>query len=219
LTVNYCEACETKVCTLCKQEKPRNGFHKDARLSTGLKSECKSCARAKRAESLSRDRDSLTQARLKQLLSYDAASGVFTRVAHVANQPAGVEATSLHPSGYVYIAVDGRGYRAHRLAWLYVYGGWPIAAIDHINRDRADNRLANLRLATASQNTQNSSRPNQSGLRGVSGNHGKWAARITIHQKTMSLGTYATKEEAHEAYRAAASRVHTHNPHAHGGQR
>lgn len=113
---------------------------------------------------------------------------------------------------YRYIQLSGRKYQAHRLAWLYVHGEWPSSAIDHINGNGLDNRIANLRLATPSQNRANSrlDARNTSGAKGVSWNSRelKWQVFIGIEGKNKSLGLFSDKEAAAEAYRRAATARH-----------
>lgn len=113
------------------------------------------------------------------------------------------------PSGYVLINIDGRLFRAHRLAWFYVYGEWPVADVDHINRGRADNRIVNLREASRSQNLANKrcDERNKSGSKGVSWDkeRGLWAAFIKKDKKSRFLGRYKTKQEASAAYWQAAT--------------
>lgn len=114
----------------------------------------------------------LTAARLRELLHYDPETGIFTRRGGVkgfgAESPVGGPDTY----GYTRIGVDRRRHRAHRLAWLYVYGRWPIGDIDHINGDRTCNVLSNLRECTRSDNLLNRRSPtpriNKSGYLGVS---------------------------------------------------
>jgi hypothetical protein len=98
----------------------------------------------------------LTAERLRELLHYDPDTGVFTWL-RVKGRRVRVGALSgkANGGGYFQIGVDGRIYYAHRLAWLYVHGEWPVASIDHVNCDRCDNRLANLRPATKAQNAAN----------------------------------------------------------------
>jgi hypothetical protein len=67
-------------------------------------------------------------------------------------------------TGYIYIEIDGKSYSAHRLAWFYVTGTFPKKQIDHINRNRSDNRYENLREATNSQNKANSIHTNKNGM-------------------------------------------------------
>ena len=116
--------------------------------------------------------------------------------------------------GYVYIEYKGKCYPAHRLAWFYVNKEFPIEQIDHINGDRSDNRIGNLRAATNSQNRANSKTTNQYGLKGVrklpwvKEIRKCWQAQITHNKKTIYLGCYHTKEEAHNAYVIAAKNLH-----------
>ena len=107
-----------------------------------------------------------------------------------------------------------RVYYVHRLVWLYVHGEWPEHAIDHINGDPTDNRIANLREADAPRNGQNRPRQanNRSGFKGIYLKNAKlskpWTAEIAAHGKRHRLGYFATPEEAHEAYKEAAARLH-----------
>ena len=108
---------------------------------------------------------------LRRLLSYDPKTGDFRwRVSRGGGVRAGDLAGTLHSGGYWQIYVNNRLYLAHRLAWLYVYGKWPDKGIDHKNGIRTDNRICNLREATASQNGANKGRltRNTSGFKGVS---------------------------------------------------
>ena len=158
-----------------------------------------------------------------QKLAYDPESGVIRWI----NSPAGwieggAEAGSIHKaSGYRHIGLGGKKYRAHRLAWLLHHRQWPTAEIDHINGDRLDNRMANLRLATYAQNQQNRSRDkrNKSGFTGVSWDRGtqKWRAKICIDRRQVHLGVFDTAEEAAAAYAAAKAELHTFQPVARTG--
>jgi hypothetical protein len=100
------------------------------------------------------------QADLKQILDYDQNTGVFRWATRKCQRKrAGEIAGSVSNKGYVMIGIDYKKYSAHRLAWLYVHGDWPAGEIDHINRDRTDNRISNLRVATRRQQIENSERP------------------------------------------------------------
>jgi|SRR5208282_3802250 len=114
--------------------------------------------------------------------------------------------------GYVQIQIGGRPYYAHRIAWLHFHGVWPSHQIDHVNMDRADNRIANLRLATPSDNCCNKTkRPdNASGFPGVSlrNARNKWEARIMKDGKIMFRKTFDTAQEAHEARQAKLAEIH-----------
>ena len=112
------------------------------------------------------------------------------------------------PNGYMRVSVNNFNYNVHRLIWLLMTGKWPEHQIDHINGIRNDNRFCNLREATNSQNSANSSRRlNFAGYRGVYKDHKKWRAQIRFNNKTISLGTYETPEEAHAAYVAKAKEL------------
>lgn len=155
----------------------------------------------------------LTQDRLRELLVYDPLSGEFTwLVNRLGSGGAGSRAGAFDGQGYRQIGIDGRIYREHRLVWLYVHGHWPVADLDHINRNRSDSRLANLRPATRSQNSANSGPPrnNSSGFKGVSleKRSGRWHAYITVARRRQNLGRFDTAEAANAAYVAAAVRIH-----------
>jgi hypothetical protein len=152
----------------------------------------------------------LTQERLKELLNYDPATGVFTWLKPVNRYSMvkpGDRAGCLHKRGYIHIKVDGDCYKAHRLAWLYVHGRWPEPSIDHINRDKADNRLVNLRETDQLGNMQNKGayRSNTSGYTGVSWNkqRNKWSAQIQFDGKLRGLGFFDDPAEAAVAYQRA----------------
>jgi hypothetical protein len=116
--------------------------------------------------------------------------------------------------GYTYIEYNGKSYSAHRLAWFWVHKIFPKLQIDHINGNKSDNRIVNLREATHGQNRANSKTTNKNGLKGVRflpwiKNTGKcWQAQITHNKKVVYLGCYYTKEDAHSAYCAAATKLH-----------
>lgn len=159
----------------------------------------------------------LTQERLQELLRYDTASGAFTWRVRTSNRVrVGGEAGCLNPKGYRGIKLDGRLYLAHRLAWLYVHGDWPIDQIDHRNGVRSDNRLANLREATSAQNKQNVAKysNNMSGLMGVSwkASSKRWIAQIQFEGRKEHLGYFDGPEAAHAAYLAAKADMHTFQP-------
>lgn len=154
----------------------------------------------------------VTSYRLRELVLYDAATGVFiNRITRGRGAIAGSVAGWKHCAGYLSIRIDGRAYLCHRLAWLYVRGVWPIDQIDHINGIRTDNRIANLRECSNAENCQNM-RPHRdgAGLLGASWEKrcGKWQSGIGIGGKRVHLGYYATREEAHAAYLQAKQERH-----------
>jgi len=144
----------------------------------------------------------ITQARLKELLSYDPDSGIFTwKINRTGAAKAGSVAGNLNSStGYIHIKIDGKAYQAHRLAWLYIYGYLPENQIDHLNGIRDDNRITNLREVSRVCNMQNQKTrsDNRSGFAGVywDKQHRKWKAYITIQGKVHSLGYYDTALDA-----------------------
>ena len=149
----------------------------------------------------------LTQSRLQEVLRYEPESGLFFWVAPTKYHPrlrdyvAGGIST-----GYVMIKVDGRKYKAHRLAWLYTHGEWPAGDLDHANGSPLDNRIANLRPATNPQNQANRSRTRGKATpKGVKAlPSGRFQARIRVNHELIHLGTFATAEQAQQAYLAAA---------------
>ena len=150
----------------------------------------------------------LTAEYLRSVLHYVQETGIFTWKVSTSNRvKVGGIAGSLDGGGYLQIRLQRRPHLAHRLAWLYVYGSWPKDQIDHINRDRADNRIENLREATNKQNMQNRSKSshNTSGHPGVSWYKriSKWVAKIMHNQKQIHLGCFNTIEEAIAARKAA----------------
>lgn len=150
----------------------------------------------------------ITAERLREVLHYDPATGEFSRRTPTKRTKAGgVIGAVRGRDGYAFVCVDGRKYLAHRLAWLYVHGHWPGAGLDHINCMRSDNRLANLREASQSQNMGNTrrSRANTSGFKGVIWHAAANRWRATICHR--HIGFFDAPEDAHAAYMAAAERI------------
>jgi HNH endonuclease len=141
--------------------------------------------------------------KLREILDYNSNTGVF--IWKTMDRPGkvsvGSEAGCIQ-EGYRIIRYKGRGYKAHRLAWLYVHGSLPVGQIDHINGNRSDNRIDNLRIVSQRTNMQNQVRHREGRLIGATWmpNEKKWISRITIDKKTVSLGYFQTEQEAHEAY-------------------
>ena len=153
-------------------------------------------------------RPELTAEYLRSILSYDPETGIFTwKVSTGPRVRAGEVAGSVNSKGYLLIMVHSRSHRAHRLAWLYVYGTWPEDQLDHINRNRSDNRISNLREVTNKQNHQNRSKSSnsKSGHLGVSWHkqNSKWQALIMHNQRGIYLGYFTNIEEAIAARKAA----------------
>jgi hypothetical protein len=141
----------------------------------------------------------ITLARVRSLLDYNPKTGVFKwKVWRSRGARVGSVAGTIHPSGYRVIEIDNIKYRAHRLAWLLVYGKFPKKLLDHKNRKRSDNRITNLREVTHGQNFQNIEIVG--GKTGAVAHAGKWQSQIKLNGKCLYLGRFATQEEAHQRY-------------------
>lgn len=148
----------------------------------------------------------LTIDRLKELFIYDPETGFFKNRSSRGRASKGARAGAETGHGYRRIIIDYVKYYEHHLAWFYVYGEWPDE-IDHIDHDRSNNAICNLRKATRSQNSCNRTGP--SGLRGAYW-HPRcryWYSKIQIGGHVKWLGTYNTPEEAHLAFLAAAEKL------------
>mgnify|MGYP000845458502 FL=1 len=150
---------------------------------------------------------------LREFIHYNPIDGSFTWIKSTYRKGS-PERRAGHISkttGYLRIKILGQEYQAHRLAWLITYGDWPIGEIDHIDLDKTNNRISNLREATRSQNNQNwpALSNNKSGYKGVSfhSKNGKWASRIRKDGVQRSLGYFRTPQEAHEAYAREATKI------------
>ena len=176
-------------------------------------------------------RNDLTAEYVRSLLNYDPETGMFRWKprtpamfgggngghspehrckcwnSRYAGAMAGTVSTALRQNVvHLTVRIEGRNYYAHRLAWLYVHGEWPDGDIDHINGDGLDNRIANLRVATRSQNCANVGRRahNTSGVKGIYQHGMRWRASIRVKGKSKHLGCFGTPADAQAAYMAAA---------------
>ena len=155
--------------------------------------------------------------RLREVLDYNQFTGVFIRKVPMGRHgchKVGVVCGSTTARGYVFICVDKTRQMAHRLAWAYCYGVWPNGDLDHIDQNKSNNAIANLREATRKQNMQNVTihRHNTSGHKGVALHawSGKWRAYIFNDRKQTHLGLYDTKEAAAQARKNAEIKYHSH---------
>lgn len=116
--------------------------------------------------------------------------------------------------GYMCTSINKKQYYQHRLVWLYVYGEWPASSIDHINGDKSDNRIVNLRLATPSENQHNRKKTkNRDAPVGAYKHYrGGWYSSIMVNKVRKYLGSFETAEEAAEAYAKAKKELHPFNP-------
>lgn len=150
----------------------------------------------------------LTHEYLTSRLHYDPSTGDFTHIGGCLQKKfRGKKAGSVNSTGYWFVSLANKRFRGHWLAWFYVYGEWPNGRLDHRNRVKTDNRIANLRIATPSQNLANAGLrvDSTTGARGIRRMRGAWQARITYEGRDYHLGTYATLELAKAAYGGAAA--------------
>jgi hypothetical protein len=149
----------------------------------------------------------VTRDEVISLLNYDPETGLFRwRVDRGRTAKVGWVAGSIDSSGHRQIMIRGRGYAAHRLAWLIVHGEMPDAEVDHRNGERDDNRIANLRLASDLEQAANRRPRGRSRYKGVTFHRRqrKWHAAIGGTKTRTHLGTFDTEEDAAAAYEAAA---------------
>jgi len=139
----------------------------------------------------------ITQLRLKELVTYNKSTGIFTWKVDKARAKRGDALGSKTALGYIETSIDGEKYLVHRLVWLYTYGNFPKNNIDHINGIPNDNRICNLRDVTQKQNMMNTKLQcnSTSKQRGVSyaARDSKWRSYITIDNKQVFLGQYSCK--------------------------
>lgn len=148
----------------------------------------------------------ITHTDLLKILKYNPMTGIFTKDSR---RRKNVVVGYLHPDGYMRISVKGVKYLGQRLAWFYVHGDWPTQHIDHINQNKADNRLSNLRLASRLENSRNRKVfvNNKCGYKGVHfvSNLGKYRAIIKYEGKPIHLGYFHYLDDAALAYNEAAT--------------
>lgn len=155
----------------------------------------------------------LTQHDLQSVVIYDPLTGVFiNKIDRNPRALKGAVAGYTNTIGYTVIQINGRKMHAHRLAWLYMTGEWPLHEVDHINRIRSDNRFQNLRQSTPSENKQNTTDRinNTSGHRGVTWHKArqKWQAQISVMGKHLYLGTFDSVDDAAAARKEAVVKFH-----------
>lgn len=142
----------------------------------------------------------ITQERLKQLITYDPETGLFTWNIYRGGQYPGDLAGTPDGLGYWRISIDGRLYQSHRLAFLYVEGKFPDESVDHISRNPSDNSWKNLRKCTQKQNIWNSKGSGKYGknVYFVCGEtrKKKFNVKFEIGGKSKSFGYFFTPEEA-----------------------
>lgn len=164
----------------------------------------------------------ITHEELVARFLYDPETGDLSRRVALAGgtgkgrgSPKGFRLATKNGNGYLRVNLDGKKYYVHRLAWFYIHGVLPNGQIDHINGDRSDNRIANLREATNKQNSENRRIPpknNTTGYLGVTrlsrGARKVFVAQIMSDGQHIHIGAYATPDEAHAAYLSKKAEIH-----------
>lgn len=150
---------------------------------------------------------------MDEALGYDASTGCFMWKVDCGAARAGQKAGRVQADGYLMIGFKGKKVLAHRLAWFFVHGSWPHGEIDHIDGDKANNRIDNLRIVSRSQNMQNmkvARKDNQSGFLGVvSPKKGsRYLAQLIVGGRRVFRKSFGSAEEAHAAYLEAKRRHH-----------
>jgi hypothetical protein len=156
---------------------------------------------------------SLTQKRLKEVVSYDSSTGEFKWLVSTSNRVkiGDVAGCGTHNT-YQRLSVDGILYHGHRLAWLYVHGSWPTQMIDHIDGCRSNNAISNLRDVSRSVNFQNlkkaTVRNKSTGVLGVKKHGLRFHANIQKDKVQTFIGSFDTVEEAERAYTMTKRTTH-----------
>ena len=149
----------------------------------------------------------ITCKRLKEILTYDEVTGIFTRNVTISKYKAGTIAGSIDSSGYVALTIDGYRTYAHRLAWLYMTGEFPNNEIDHIDGNKSNNSIKNLRDVKRDEQSKNMPKYSNNGSQCIGvvkrQDCNRWVAKIRVNNKNIYLGMYKTYEEAVIAREAA----------------
>ena len=138
---------------------------------------------------------------LQEAFCYDPQTGLITRLHAAGNVAAGAICGRQDLKGYLRVHFRGKDYKLHRLAWFLHYGEWPSTQLDHIDGDKQNNRITNLRECTTSVNCANQKGARRNNRLGIQGVHeisssGKFRAKF----RGRGLGCYDTPEKAHAAY-------------------
>lgn len=212
-----------KKCIRCEKEKPLDNFYK---WKGGHRGTCKECAsemakmrRVKNAQSVGHNQKNLSlpsQEELKALFDYHKDGYFIRKVARGTQKVGSVHKGKLEKNGYRRTTISHNLYLTHRLIWMWHYGTEP-KFLDHIDNDRVNNKIENLRDVTKNDNARHQLIPcnNSSGYFGVrwydydnSRIPPCWAVQITVNSKKIHLGYYQSKKDAVLAYNDAAVKLH-----------
>ena len=141
-------------------------------------------------------------------ISYNPKTGIFTRKKRSSRSRAGEECGSINSRGYYRVGVGGIKLPGHRLAYALHYGFWPTKQLDHVDGDKLNNKISNLRECTPEQNQINRVNlhpKNKSGVRGVflRRSNNKWCAKISNKGASIWLGVFTDKQDAIDARKKA----------------
>jgi len=202
-----------KVCKGCEVEKLLGDFGPQKTGKFGRQARCRVCCNRQQREA-GANAPKLTSADVRRLFRYDGQQ-LFWRERPSRNVDISKPAGRVGSNGYRGIKVSGKSYLAHRLIWLYFHGVWPRHQIDHIDHDRLNNRIENLR--DTKENGRNKSIPknNTSGVVGIFWHKPskKWQAQIRVDGKIVHLGWHLRKEDAIQARKEAERRYGFHPNH------
>jgi hypothetical protein len=148
---------------------------------------------------------------IRNCIDYDPDTGIMVwKISCSARSWKGARIGWKTKTGYLRVQLNHKKYLLHRLAWFFIHGSFPDNEIDHINGDKSDNRLVNLREVTRAQNmcNQKTSSVNTTGFKGVTRRGDRFRAQIQHEGEYHFIGSYDTPEEAHQAYCKKADELH-----------
>ena len=157
------------------------------------------------------------QDQIKKQFWYDSTTGIFRARFESTRCKAWRIVGNKETKGYLQINVAGKLYMAHRLAWMYETGQDPIELhmqIDHIDNNKTNNAISNLRLVTNKQNSENTGLNvrNKTGIKGVYMEKDRFVAEICHHYKRIKIGRFKTLDDAKNAVQEARQNLFTHFP-------
>ncbi len=163
----------------------------------------------------------MTQSQLKSYLHYNPNTGIFTRINNYHTRFIGKTAGSLNSLGYIKISINNKSYAAHRLALLYEFGELPTNEVDHIDHNRSNNKITNLRIVSRTINNRNKTfqKNNTSGTMGVRWHKSskRWRAEIKVQGKKIHLGAFKIIEDAKKCRKEGIAKYGFHKNHGQGG--